>query len=274
MTESELLAHLFERLACASAGAEIIGAIESRQWPDCALDSLIEAEVLRPAQPAQVIECEGCEKNCFRPVHIRPAEGGRSPRAFIACDEPEAFGRIRVELGALEQWQITGETLARAVHRLLGFSKPPQAEPTSKRWILGFLEGEDSKGLVTLSIENGAFLIVAGQSIALSQVTTLNARGLTVDLNALLSAIAGDAREPVAGIGSKLWRKRQAKVAADARHSKPGGSRDVQEQIRALWATGKYASRDRCAEEECGALGISYSTARKALRGTPGPEGT
>jgi len=61
----------------------------------------------------------------------------------------------------------------------------------------------------------------------------------------------------------------KAAAAADARHGAPGGSRAKQEAIRQAWASGKYTNRDRCAEEECGALGMSFSAARKALRNTP-----
>jgi hypothetical protein len=56
------------------------------------------------------------------------------------------------------------------------------------------------------------------------------------------------------------------KAAADALHSKPGGSRDKAEQIREIWKSGKYSNRDLCAEEECAALKMSFSAARKALR--------
>ena len=70
-------------------------------------------------------------------------------------------------------------------------------------------------------------------------------------------------------VGTRLKRKSTAKRAAEARHSRPGGSRDIQQSIREIWASGKYSSRDLCAEQECAALGISFSTARKALRNTP-----
>lgn len=60
-----------------------------------------------------------------------------------------------------------------------------------------------------------------------------------------------------------------ARHAADSRHNKPGGSRYKQEKIREIWASGKYTSRDICAEQECSALDMSFSTARKALRNTP-----
>jgi hypothetical protein len=73
------------------------------------------------------------------------------------------------------------------------------------------------------------------------------------------------------GVGSPKWRQDIARAAANTRHSKKGGSHDKQSQIKKIWASGKYTSRDRCAEEECGALGISFSAARKALRNTPCP---
>ena len=61
----------------------------------------------------------------------------------------------------------------------------------------------------------------------------------------------------------------RSKAAADSLHSKPGGSRDKQAAIRAIWATGKYQSRAICAEQECAALNMSFDAARKALRNTP-----
>jgi hypothetical protein len=69
----------------------------------------------------------------------------------------------------------------------------------------------------------------------------------------------------------RLERVRNAKKGAEMRHNKPGGSREKQEQIRAIWARGNFGSRDLCAEEESGALGMSTSAARKALRNTPEP---
>lgn len=70
---------------------------------------------------------------------------------------------------------------------------------------------------------------------------------------------------------AKAARAATARKAADALHSQPGGSRDKRAAIRATWATGKYSSRDICAEQECAALSMSFATARKALRGTPEP---
>ncbi len=68
-----------------------------------------------------------------------------------------------------------------------------------------------------------------------------------------------------------LERTRTANKGADAKHNKPGGSREKQEKIRAIWAKGNFTSRDLCAEQECGDLGMSFSAARKALHNTPDP---
>lgn len=63
----------------------------------------------------------------------------------------------------------------------------------------------------------------------------------------------------------------RAVSAADARHNQPGGAREKQRLVKEAWASGKYSNRDKCAEVESAALGISFSAARKALRNTPDP---
>jgi hypothetical protein len=271
MTESGLLEHIFERLSRAGSGQEIFGADEAAQWPESALEALIRSGLLERAEPARVIECDGCERNCFMPVHVRLAESNRPARAFISCDKPEDVGRVPVELGRLAQWRITGGILTGAVARLLGFTKPPHEDSVGKRWTLGRLKGEEYKGEVKLSIEGGVALTIADQSMPLVHALTLNRRGLKADKDALLKLVDGDTRQPASGVGSVVWRRQTAKAAANARHNQPGGSRDKQRQIREIWATGKYSSRDLCAEEEYAALGMSLSAARKALRNAPKP---
>ena len=84
-------------------------------------------------------------------------------------------------------------------------------------------------------------------------------------------AVAGQASCPAKG--SPEWRKQNAKHAVNAKHARTAARRsEQQKQILAAWDSGRYTSRDRCAEEECGALGMSFSTARKILRNTPEPK--
>jgi hypothetical protein len=181
VTEGDLLEHIFERLSRADSGQEIFGADEVADWPAGALGALVKSGLLGCAEPACVVECNGCERNCFMPVHVRPAEGNRPARAFITCDKPEDVGRVPVELGRLAQWRITGGMLAGAVARLLGFAKPPHEDSVGKHWTLGLLKGKQCEGEVKLSVEVGVALTVAGQNIALVHVLTLTRRGVKAD---------------------------------------------------------------------------------------------
>jgi hypothetical protein len=82
----------------------------------------------------------------------------------------------------------------------------------------------------------------------------------------------GDARPQPGIVGSPEWRRAVGQKGANAKHNKPGGSREKRAAIRAVWASGKYSTRDRCAEEESRALDMSFSAARKALAGAPDPK--
>lgn len=171
MTESGLLEHIFERLSLSDSGEEIFGADEAARWPKGALEVLIKFGLLGRAEPAQVIECTGCERNCFMPVHVRPVEDNRPARAFISCDKPEDVGRVIVELGRLAQFRITGGMLATVVARLLGFTKPQQEDRASgKRWKLGLLKGKKHIGEAKLALENGVTILVAGHTVSLVEI--------------------------------------------------------------------------------------------------------
>ncbi len=67
-------------------------------------------------------------------------------------------------------------------------------------------------------------------------------------------------------VGSKEWRKKNAQEAANARHAQPGGSHDKRKSIMEIWSTGKYKTKSACAQAESEKLGMSFSTALKALR--------
>ncbi len=77
--------------------------------------------------------------------------------------------------------------------------------------------------------------------------------------------------KPDSDLGSPEWRSNAARTAANARHDQPGGSRDKQRQVQEIWASGKYSSRDLCAEQECAAIGMSFAAARRALVNQPEP---
>jgi len=92
------------------------------------------------------------------------------------------------------------------------------------------------------------------------------------DLVEALDAIANfDPSSHMSEVIYKEAKRISQQRAADAKHDGSTGKRSAKDRIREIWALGKYSSRDICAEQECAALGMSFSTARKALRGTPDP---
>jgi hypothetical protein len=72
-------------------------------------------------------------------------------------------------------------------------------------------------------------------------------------------------------LAEKKIKSERAKFAADARHSKPDGSREKRAKICSIWATGKYTFHTKCAEQESDALGMAYDTAMEALKNAPEP---
>lgn len=104
-----------------------------------------------------------------------------------------------------------------------------------------------------------------------SFLSTLNNCSLKKNASELLGdgTPQEDIHSPI--VGSPEWRTQNARAAAIERHNRPGGSRDKHRLIREIWASGRYSSREECAEQECAALGIAFSTARNALKNIPKP---
>ena len=66
-------------------------------------------------------------------------------------------------------------------------------------------------------------------------------------------------------LGSEL-RSNKGRFAAQKKHEKTNAAKEI---MKEFWTSGKYTSRDICAEQEAAGLNLSFSTARKALRNTP-----
>ncbi|WP_419600418.1 hypothetical protein [Thiolapillus sp.] len=270
MTPEDTFIEILDRLAALQGASTLFSAYDLAQWPDEAVSAMKAQKFITRARAASSAVCPGCEEECVMPVHAIPVSSGE-PALFIVCDKRDDIGRVPVPVSRLEQWQTSGASIADLLAGMLGLQRPNMGSSTAGRWEIGMLKGKKNSSQLILVADGTLTLSLANHSIPLTQVLALDAHGLTVDEHVLLRILDGDEREPSAGIGSPVWRKQQAKAAADARHNQPGGSRDKQQQIRDIWATGKYSSRDRCAEDECEALGISFSAARKALRNTPDP---
>ncbi|MCK4608318.1 MAG: hypothetical protein KAT71_02445 [Gammaproteobacteria bacterium] len=195
MTGNELLKHIIDRLGYSDDAQAIFGFDESNDWFTGAIDMLMQNGLLQQTQPAKNIDCNGCEKDCLMEVNIYPPKGKLPARAFIACDKRNDVGRILVELRDLEQWQISGELLANTLNKLLTLSQSPKRNNGGREWMLGMLKGKKYNGDLTLSIENGILLKIAGHNIPLIEVLTINKGKLSLDKIELVKLVDKPAKQ-------------------------------------------------------------------------------
>lgn len=75
--------------------------------------------------------------------------------------------------------------------------------------------------------------------------------------------------EPLVKIVEKDTKSESGRNGAKYRHAE---SYELHDRIKVIWASGKYSSRDVCAEQEYSGLGFgSFKAARNALKNTPDP---
>lgn len=263
---------LLNRLRANANRPVFIACDELEQWPAEEISALELAGILVKASPVKSVVCPGCEQQCVMTVIVHPSTAGEAARGFIYCDKPQDIGRINVELRVLERWKLNSQTLAQSIARLL------KLDESALQWnidgtlcSLGTLREHVGKGEVALIIEDQVSLKFAGISVPLVHALSLGAGRLLLPVDTLLRYAGHNRKEPKSGIGSADWRSERARNAANARHSQPGGTLDKQQKIRTEWATGKFRTRDECAEIVCNQIGVSFSAARKALRNTPEP---
>lgn len=177
-------------------------------------------------------------------------------------DQFEPIDRYIVGAALIQRWSNRpGLHPAAFVHAKIAESRLLDIHP-----IYGGTQGTFSERPDWPSLESGLF--------SLAHIMQIEAEDFeaSIEPDALPRAddIAANL-QPEITVGSPEWRKQTAISAANALHDKPGGSRDKKRQIREIWASGKYTSRDLCAEQECAALNMSISVARRALYKTPEP---
>ena len=290
MTLAEVLQELIQRLG--PEGDTVLTWEQVRQWPTGAIELFQEAGWIAPTDRATTVECSGCEENCFKPVHVLPARNDQPARAYVACDETAALGRVKIHLSRLRQWQITDAQVAQWLSGALGLKGKPERDQARGVFTLGNLRGKKQLASVKFDTAVPVSLTVSGHSIPLSEVVDFDGDQPRIDRSAMLelvdlppavSEFPSRARKSSnkstesaiqrtdSELGSSEWRTQTARAAANARHDQPGGSRDKQKKMCEIWASGKYSSRDICAEQECAALRMSFSAARKALINTPRP---
>jgi len=153
MTFDDVLSDLLANLRTAKQPV-LISWDEVQQFPDNALDSLVELELLKPAPPAQSLECYGCDKHCFMDVIALPHNEPAKYRSFIVCDDAEMqsqIGRIKINPERLKQWQASVKQLAIVIADLLGLNHKIIVDDKHVLIKLGMLPSDKGRRWVMLN---------------------------------------------------------------------------------------------------------------------------
>lgn len=296
MTPQAALIELLERVGAGQGVGVLVSDEELSQWPVAAVAAMKAQGLLAKVRPASSAVCRGCERECVMPVHTLPTTT-RSPESFIVCDKRSDINRVLVPTQRLTQWQCSTDAVCGFVADSLELRRSDKRPVSVDFWEIGIATGDKRSQMLCLQAD-GVLAVVAGSNaVPLAELIGYHDGAYSLDGTMICQLVnsattAGnrytpsntrrearkpgnpaeiEARQATPEIGSPEWRRQTAQIAANARHNQHGGSRDKQQQIREIWATGKYSSRDICAEQECAALGMSFSAARKGLRNTPDP---
>lgn len=107
-----------------SGTGQTLGWDQIREWPKGALDLFQETGWIKPKADAVSVVCPGCEENCFMPVNSRKYPTG-SQALFVDCDRRDDMGRIPITPELLQQWQITGNQVAKWIGHALSIRGRP-----------------------------------------------------------------------------------------------------------------------------------------------------
>ena len=129
------------------------------------------------------------------PIHVLPAKDTAS-RAFIVCDKRSDINRVPVPIDRLEQWQVSGESIADLVAYLLDLRRSNH-DNHSGRWEIGLMKGAKHASHLVLLADGELKLSLAGHLIALADVLEVKGDHFAVDRRTLIRLVD----QPVAGGG-------------------------------------------------------------------------
>lgn len=131
------------------------------------------------------------------PVHTLPA-GTRAAASFVVCDKRNDINRVDVDTSRLVQWRCGADGVADLITGLLGLRRPDSSgDASTGRWEIGMFKGAKHSSHLVLLADGRLMLSLAGHSIALADVLTLESKGITLDKRTLIRLVD----KPIAGAG-------------------------------------------------------------------------
>ena len=218
MTPLEALLELLDRVGASRDAAALVSEEELSRWPAEAVRELKAKKLLQRASPAVSVVCPGCEQECVMPVHT-PSAGAGAAASFVVCDKRDDINRVAVSAERLRQWRASGAAIADVITGLLGLRSPDAGAISSGRWEIGMLKGRKHSSHIVLIADGQLTLCVAGHTVALADVLTLDGDSFKLDKQTLIRFVD----KPVAGAGdqeSAAQRRERLKKRVQAEKAK------------------------------------------------------
>lgn len=262
MTLDAVISELCERIS-AEQGAITLDWHDVQQWPDNALQTIINAGLIKPTVKAQSIICPGCEYACFSEVVFYGINQHKS--AFIVCDEPEKqadMGRIRVDKQQLKQWQTSIRHFANAIARLLNFD-PTQIKPTGAALKLGTLKGIHGRRWLTV-INKPLSIELNNAQILVDELLFFNGDELAIDKTRINELLNAKTKTPTKAYQPSTTRREKRRSETAVMHQNWQDQYEYLKQRHPdkskIWIAGKIAKMDV-------ALGRSLGTIYRVIGG-------
>lgn len=172
----ELLGHL-------SAEKDfVVGWEQVRHCPNGTVDVLETAGLLKSGNSATDIECTGCFEQCLMPVTVQHGQ------AFVMCGDPD-FGRVKIPLERLRQWQISRAGLAKWFADELSIKEKPELNKVTGDYKIGNFKASKKIGLLFLGFSDGVTVKAGGHILPLSEVLEITTGRLGVDRLAVANLV-------------------------------------------------------------------------------------
>lgn len=243
MRPEDAFIELLNRVAAIQGAPVLIHAGELGRWSSEAVETMKARKLLTRARPASSAVCPGCEEECVMLVHAIPSPTSE-PALFIVCDKRDDINRVPVPSDRIEQWQVSGDSIAELLAELLGLQRSRSGNSSPGRWEVGVFRGAKHASHLVLMTGEKLSLTLAGHSIALAEVLALDGGTFEVDKRRLTSLVD----QPVAGAG-------------DVESSEQRRER-IKKRINELKAKGIKAFLKTVAEEE----GVSTSRIKQLIQ--------
>ena len=187
MTLEDVLQELIQRIG--SGGDTLVAWEQVREWPAGAIAVFEKAGWIKPTVAASTVECPGCEENCFMAAPVLPARGEKAARAYVACDQRDDMGRVKIAISRLQQWQITEGQVAGWVSGALGLKGKSKQDKASGAFLLGNMQGKKRVGSLEFDVAKSVCIRTSGHSLPLCELVFINSDQPSIDRAAILDLV-------------------------------------------------------------------------------------